>query len=246
MTFLKPPTITPLYPNLRNLRCKYTEKTMHLLHLPLPSFLYLNVEFENPQLFQNSLKSFPRFSPNMRTPRICVFRLAATCSKVETNYICRWRNLWSVFCSEVALNLDDVVHLSHMPASTQLDFTLDVTLPVSDSRLRFSHLRDITLRSESLHPISRFLTQTQLSVITNFTASIRNSPSMLELTSFFAGIQISNPGCTIEQLTLDQTSSLPNNVVRSEARLLCMEHFRPCMVLSNSVVSISISSGTWA
>ncbi|KAF8550073.1 hypothetical protein OG21DRAFT_1488050 [Imleria badia] len=224
-TFFNPPTTMPLFPNLRNLSCKYTAKSMPLLHLPLPSLLCLNVEFENPHLFQNSLNSFPHFSPNIRILRIWVLRLGDTYSKPISNGIYQWRNLQTLIFPYIyiSLDVDALVHLSCMPALTQLEFTPSATLPISDSRLFFSNLRDMTPRSESLHPISRLLSQTQLPVITTFTAFISSSPSRLDLTSFFAGVQISSSGCTMERLTLDQT----NIIFRSEAHLPCLEHLRP-------------------
>ena len=56
-----PPTSSPLFPNLQVLHCEYTEKTMPLLHLPLPSLSFLKVLYI-PHSSQNSLGLFPNFS----------------------------------------------------------------------------------------------------------------------------------------------------------------------------------------
>ena len=52
-TLSNPPTTGPLFPNLRVLHCEYAKKTMPLLHLPFPSLVFLNDNFENPHSFQN-------------------------------------------------------------------------------------------------------------------------------------------------------------------------------------------------
>ncbi|KAF8550765.1 hypothetical protein OG21DRAFT_371973 [Imleria badia] len=114
----KPPTTRSLFPNLRHLCCEYTTETMLLLHLPLPSLISLDVEFENPRLFQYSLQSFPAFSPNVRKLSLSVHRFFAAPGVIDHNYISRWSNLHSVLCSEIALNADALVHLSRMSAMT--------------------------------------------------------------------------------------------------------------------------------
>ncbi|KAF8555890.1 hypothetical protein OG21DRAFT_1495914 [Imleria badia] len=230
-----PPTTTPLFPNLRTLYCEYTEKTIPLLHLPLPSVVFLEVQFHDQPLFQNSLELFPNFSPNIR--RLFIYlplRLReVTFDTIKPNYFCRWQNLCSVICPSIALDVDTLVHLSRMPALTQLTFTLDVALPPSKSPLVFSNLNEITLRSESLHVISGLLSLMQLPAMTDFMSFIRNCPSRHDFTSFLAGVQRSSTGRTIKWLALLQTSFLPSDVVRSKAPLLCLDDLRSCMVLNN-------------
>ncbi|KAF8547953.1 hypothetical protein OG21DRAFT_1449763 [Imleria badia] len=228
-----PPTTALLFPNLRTLRCDYTKKTMPLLHLPLPSLLSLDVEFDNLRLFQNSLQSFPKLSPNIRELCIHVYPRKATVGEIGGDYICRWKNLRSVFCPRVALDVDALVHLSRMPALTRLSFMTSTILPVSDTPLFFSNLHDLTLHSESLHLISRLLSQIQLPAITKFTAFVFHSPSRQDLTSFFTCVQTSSADRTIKCLSLNQFSPLSDNAVRSEAPLLSLEDLRPCMALRN-------------
>jgi hypothetical protein len=206
---------------------------MPLLHLPLPSLIFLDVKFENPHLFQNSVKSFPEFSPNIRSISIRIFQLENTFKKIEPSYICRWRNLCSVICPQVALDVEALVQLSRMPALTRLAFALGATFPASDSPLLFSNLHDLIVHSRSLDPISRLLSQTRLPVITNFTAYINDYPSRQELSSFLAGVPASNAHYTIETLRLTQPFPPSSNVLRSESPLLGLEDLRPCMVLSN-------------
>lgn len=88
---------------------------MSLLHLPLPSLVVLSVEFETLRLFQNSLELFPNFSPNIRKLFIVVRQPEDTLCKFEPNYICRWKTLWSLNCSQVILDVDALVHLSSIP-----------------------------------------------------------------------------------------------------------------------------------
>jgi hypothetical protein len=206
---------------------------MPLLHLPLPSLDCLDVKFKNPDLFENSLESFAKFSPNIRTISIRIQQPVNTFSKIEPSYICRWRNLCAVICPQLALDVDALVHLSRMPALTRLNFSLSATLPTSDSLLCFSNLHGLTLHSKSLDPISRLLSQTRLPVIANFIAYIHSYPSKRELTSFLAGVPTSNVDHTIETLHLTQSFPPSNNVLRSEAPPLGLEDLRPWMAFRN-------------
>jgi hypothetical protein len=212
------------------LHCEYAEKTIPLLHLPLPSLVFLDVKLENPHLFDNFLKSFPKFSPNLRTIFIHIQQLEDAFCKID---ICRWRNLCSVICPQIALDVDAFADLSRMPALTQLTFALSATLPASDSPLFFSNLHDLTLHSKSLDPISRLFSQTRFHVITNFTAYTDSYPSKQELSSFLASVPTSNADHTIERLQLTQTTPPSSNVPRSELSLLGLEDLRPCMAFSN-------------
>ena len=208
---------------------------MPLLHLPLPSLVFLDVKFENPHSFQNSLKSFPKFSPNISTFFIRMGQPEDTFTKIEPSYICRWQNLCFVHCPQVALDLDALVHLSRMPALAWLTFALSATLPASDSPLIFPNLHDLVLHSKSLDPISHLFSQAQLPVITNITAYIDNCPSRQELSSFLAGVPTlaSNANHTVERLLLTQSIRPFSNAPHSEAPPLGLEDLQPCMACSN-------------
>jgi hypothetical protein len=204
-----------------------------VLQLPFPSLISLDVTSESAHWLQEPFESFLQSSPNIKRLFLDVDQSDATLGKLVSNRICRWKTLQTVDCLDILLDVDALVHLSRMPALTQLDCSLSATLPSPDSPLFFSDLRDMTLRSGSLHLISCFLSRTQLPVVTNFTAFIRNTPSRLDLASFWASVQTSNAGHTINNLALRQSPLLPSNVVRSEALLLCLQDLRPCMALSN-------------
>ncbi|KAF8133033.1 hypothetical protein EV363DRAFT_1162748 [Boletus edulis] len=73
VTFLDPPATRPLFPNLRTLSCDYTEETMALLNLPLPSLISLDIAFQNSRLFQSSLKLFPKNSLNIRNISVSMY-----------------------------------------------------------------------------------------------------------------------------------------------------------------------------
>lgn len=206
---------------------------MSLLHLPLPSLVVLSVEFETLRLFQNSLELFPNFSPNIRKLFIVVRQPEDTLCKFEPNYICRWKTLWSLNCSQVVLDVDALVHLSSIPGLSCLTFAMDNILLASDSPLVFSDLWDLSLQSKSLEPISRLLSQTRLPALTDFYATIDNSPFGQELTSFFAGLPTSNTGHTLGRLQLTYSTYSPDYVARSAHFPLDFEDLRPCMVFSN-------------
>ena len=223
-----PPTTEPIFPNLRYLRCRYNETTIPLLNLPLPSLTYLDVAFLNPTLFQDSVKSFPKFSPNIRE---LSFHIEDESHGIEPNYLCHWQNLCSVVVPTVALEIGDLLHLSRMPALTNLEFALRRTLPDFDSSLSFSNLQHLALDSNSLNPISRLLSRTRLPALTDFRARVSDCPSRPELASLF-GILTSNASLTINKLGLIQVHP-PSNHVRLEALLLGSEDLRPCMAFSD-------------
>lgn len=129
--------------------------------------------------------------------------------------------------------MDALVHLSRMPALTQLEFALSAILLAADSPLSFSNLHKMRLQSKSLHPISHLLSLIRLPTITDFTARIDDCPSRRELVSLFAGVQTSNTSGTIKHLALNQSSSLRISVFHSEPLLLCFEDLLPCMTLGN-------------
>ncbi|KAF8434279.1 hypothetical protein L210DRAFT_3553512, partial [Boletus edulis BED1] len=89
ITFLDPPATRPLFPNLCTLSCEYTDETMALLNLPLPSLISLEVMFPDSRLFQRSLKLFPNFSLNIRKIDVSVndFEDVPTFSEIEPDYI---------------------------------------------------------------------------------------------------------------------------------------------------------------
>ena len=230
--FLNPPTTGPLFPNLRILRCIYTENTLPLLRLPLPSLHYLFASFKNPYLLLDSLESFPEIYPNIRRVSFHVVQPDVAFSKLISNCICRWRNLQWVACREITLDADALIHLSHTDI-TQLFFTLSTTLPVSDSSLVFSNLHNLTVQSESLESISRLLYQARLPAIMDFGAFIHNCPVRSDLTSFLAGVPTSNASHTLETLQLKHSDHLFGIGLRSEARPLMFEDLQPCMVFRN-------------
>ncbi|KAF8421110.1 hypothetical protein L210DRAFT_3766196 [Boletus edulis BED1] len=234
-----PPTTRPLFPNLRVLQCAYTEITMPLLQLPLPSLVSLQVDFENSQLFQSSLVSFLKFSPNITRLCISMCQTEGTFSKIERSYICRWQNLRTVICPEITLDVDALVHLSHIPALTNLSFMLSVTLQTFSSPLFFPNLHELALHSHSLDPISRLLSHTRLATMTNFLAAIGSCPSRQDLSFFFDSIQTSGADHTIRCLWLTQSVTHPSSNPRSV--LLGLEDLRPCMAFSNlSFITLDI------
>ena len=234
-------TTLPLFPNLHNLKCEYTERAMPLLHMPLPSLTFLIIGIDSDLFSQNH--SFPNFSPNLSALVVDVGS-SDTFSLIEANYVYRWQNLCSVVCPQSAFDADALVHLSRMPALTELEFALNTTFPLaaSHSPLVFSNLHNFTLHSKSLEPISQSLSQVRPPVITDFGAIIRTCPSRQELSSFFASVQTFNAGRTIERLRLHQKpihfSDLPQTSL--EYPELCLEDLRPCTSFNLRQLSLDI------
>ncbi|KAF8122670.1 hypothetical protein EV363DRAFT_1359414 [Boletus edulis] len=232
-TFLDPPATEPLFPNLRRLLgCAYTKQTMALLYLPLPSLVYLNVVFESLHL----LKSFPNFSPNIRSLHVRVRHWPQqqdTFIEIEPSYITRWQNLRSVSCRQLALDMDALMHLSRLPPLTQLDFALNAPLLPSDTPLFFSRMRETNLHSRFLRPISCWLSQSQMPAIVHLSASVYSCSSGQDLTSFLAGVPTCNAGHTVETMTLRQWPSPPDGVHPPEGLRLCFDNLRSWVGFSN-------------
>ncbi|KAF8452840.1 hypothetical protein L210DRAFT_3755795 [Boletus edulis BED1] len=190
----KPLTTEPLFPNLRRLYFDYTHRATLLLLTPFPSLISLRVKVNKaPPLFEDSIKSFARTSPNLNI--LIIHGPGINMNHIDPTFICKWQNLHIVICPQISLDLITLVHLSCMPALTSLSFMLYRTMPdeVSTSSLIFSKLRHLSLNSELLDPISHLLSRIQLPVVAHFVASIRSCPSRQDLSSFLAGVQTSDP-----------------------------------------------------
>ncbi|KAF8555280.1 hypothetical protein OG21DRAFT_1483954 [Imleria badia] len=145
-TFLNPPISEPLFPNLRDLHAN--AKSQHFFCMPFPSLISLQVRCiaeETLRALQGSLESFSKFSPNLRRFSIRLREPDITFSKFLSSYISRWRDLQTVDCIHFTLDVDTLVHLSRMPALTELSCTLSVTFPPSDSPLFFTNLHDFSI-----------------------------------------------------------------------------------------------------
>lgn len=202
---------------------------MHLLQLPFPSLTSLAVYFTNRDRFRDALRSLPELSPSIRNLTLRTDRLDIAFSRVASSCICRWRNLQTLACDQITLDMDALTHLSRMPTLTQLEFTSDPTLPTFDSPLFFPNLHSLTLWSGSLTSISQLLSQTRLPAIMEFTADTENCPSKRELSFFWASLQTSTVGHTIESFTLHQ--HFPSgDPFRPKVDL---EDLRPCMAFSS-------------
>ncbi|KAF8557179.1 hypothetical protein OG21DRAFT_1457942, partial [Imleria badia] len=235
-TLLNPPTTEPLFPNLRDLYCDFATPIEHLLYMPFPSLTSLHVESvpeESIHAFQGSVESFSTFSPNISRLTINLSQPDTTFSKFFSNCICRWRNLQTVSCPEVTLDVDALAHLSRTSTLTEVTFMLGDTLPnqiiPSESPLFSSNMHALTLYSELLDSISRLISRTRLPAITDFGAYIDNCPSKQDLSFFLAGLQTSGIAYTIETFRFTQ-SRFRGTVHRSE---LDLEDLRPCMAFSN-------------
>lgn len=227
-----PPTSESLFPNLRRLRCAYAAKYTNLLRLPFPSLVSLEFYFRDLQTSQDALTSFSDFSPDIKRISLKTLRSHVASTNIVSRRICQWRNLQTMSCPLISLDADTLFHLSRIPALTQLSFSLRATVRASHSLLSFSNLRHVTLRSESLEHVSRFLCLTRLPAITTFVSINQNCPSRRELSSFLAGVRGSMTGNTIETLQLCQSLHW-DDIPRSEVLILGLEELRPCMKFTN-------------
>ncbi|KAF8550691.1 hypothetical protein OG21DRAFT_1487585 [Imleria badia] len=236
-TFLNPPTTEPLFPNLRSLSAaRLTEvKIKHLLHMPFPSLISLDLFAIKPKdlhSLQGSLESFFKFSPNISKLRILLSQPDMMFSKFFSTYICRWRNLRTVDCSNIALDVDAFSHLSRMPAFTRFHCPPNATLPPADSPLFFSNLHHLNLRSEFLDPISQLLSRIRVPAITDVTAYVEKCPSKHAFSSL-ASIQTSAIGHTLQNLRFDEGLGIIMQDRRDVMYVLGFEDLQPCKVFSN-------------
>ncbi|KAF8555323.1 hypothetical protein OG21DRAFT_1507854 [Imleria badia] len=235
-TFLNPPATEPLFPNLRHL-CAAPLTAIGIKHLwcmPFPSLISLSVGAQEEKdlcQLQGSLESFSKFSPNLRRLSISLpHRTGIMFGNFVSSNICRWRDLHTVDCSLVALDVDALVHLSRMPALTLLNCIPSASLPPSGSPLFFSNLRHMTLSSEFLDAISRLLSWIRLPAIVNFSALIQNRPSKQAFSSL-ASVQTSVINHAIQELRFKERFGVYNG--EDAEPVLGFEDLQPFMVFGN-------------
>ncbi|KAF8439818.1 hypothetical protein L210DRAFT_3540422 [Boletus edulis BED1] len=234
----KPPGAEPLFSNVRYLRFQYTPEDKHLLLLPLPSLLVLDIQSDDQRSFERSLKSFAKFSPNLTRLLIHLHHDESNVDMdhVDPRIICRWQNLQTVDCN-MRLDVITLVHLSRMPALTCLSFTLRSTLPdqisPSDPPLIFSNLDELSLHSQLLDPIIRLLSQIRLPAISDVSAFVEFRPSRRDLSSFLAGVQTSGSAHAVRTLWLVQDFDSYDTHVPEDRPVLVLEDLRPYMEFSN-------------
>lgn len=135
-----------------------------------------------------------------------------------------------MLCGDVTLDVNAFVHLSRMPALSQLDFTLsppllNQTIP-SNLPLSFPSLHEFVLYSICLDPISQLLSRIKLPAVMDFTAFIEHRPSQLDLSIFISTIRTSGIGHTIQGLQLDQGSK--HILAEALKHVLCFQDLQPC------------------
>ncbi|KAF8142030.1 hypothetical protein EV363DRAFT_1150353 [Boletus edulis] len=204
----KPPTIEPFLSNVRKLRFDYTPRTKLLSFHHFPSLVSLDIQLKVP-LRRGILWTFSKFSPSLTELYIESHHpVNFDISGVDPRIICHWRNLWTVWCSGLHLDVVTLVHLSRMPALTCLGFAFRSELPdeisPSFSPLIFSNLKKLMLCSGSLDPIFRLVAQTRYPAVTNVSAFITTRPSRRDLPSFFTGVKTSGSPRAIQGLSLVQ------------------------------------------
>ncbi|KAF8124904.1 hypothetical protein EV363DRAFT_1538942 [Boletus edulis] len=122
-----PPTSEPLFPNLRLLGdIRWHTEPVPLLRSLFPSLVSLHLYFgvvpqRFPQWFQDChLASLPDSSPNVTELFLVVSEPDVAFCKLVSNWICRWRNIQTVQCNAISLDVHALAHLSRMPAFTEL------------------------------------------------------------------------------------------------------------------------------
>lgn len=213
---------------------------MPLLNMPLPSLISLSISFRDTYFFRNSVESFPIFSPHVRELSVNLFRSHSRAYgryrdavTIESDFICRWKDLRSVDFESITLGRDALEHLSRMPALTRLYIPLPATLPAFGSPLSFSNLQYSTLYSESLITITCFLSHARLPAVTDFQALLGGIPSLEELPPFWTSLLTSNPGRTLKELVLSQRYYETSTVRQENMDLDSLEDLRPCMAFRN-------------
>ena len=236
-TFLNPRTTEPLFPNLRHLYTTQSTEIKHFLCMPFPSLSSFTVDFidedQDPFVLQGPLESFSKSSPNISRLSIYLSLPDAAFSNFFSSYIRQWQDLRDVDCPIIDLDLDALVHLSHMPALTQLKCTPCVGLPASDKPLVFSNLHYLKLYSASLESISRLLSRIRLPAMTEFYISVPTCPPKENFFScLLASVQTSVIDHNIRELGVDQTFDDEQDE-KVTPIVLDLEDLKPCMAFSN-------------
>ena len=212
---------------------------MHLLSMPLPSLMSLEVQSvdENLHALRGSLESVANSSPNLSHISISPHRSSTAFNIFFSSYICWWNNLQTVECDSITLEADAIVHLSRMPMLTRLAFVVSSTLveqiTSSNSPNLFPNLNHLTLYSVFLGPISEFLSCIHLPTVLKLSVIIDSCPFKTDISDFFASIKASGICSAIQDLTFEQkigpTGTLDLNGGENPCPVLAFEDLQPCM-----------------
>ncbi|KAF8441649.1 hypothetical protein L210DRAFT_3537794 [Boletus edulis BED1] len=217
LDLLKHPMTEPLFPNVRKLYIQYPGDK-HMLLATLPSLMSLDIRLAN-------LSFHPYHDETVDM------------GCIDPKFICHWRNLQSIDCSEMPLDMTTLVHLSRLPALVNLSFTLPSTLPdqisSSDSPLIFSNLKQLLLHSEFLSPVSHLLSKIRLPAVTDLAACIDFRPARQDLSLFFANVWTSGSPRTIQALRLIQPYNWGETSVPGDRPVLGLEDLRLYVPFSN-------------
>ncbi|KAF8441546.1 hypothetical protein L210DRAFT_3644823 [Boletus edulis BED1] len=243
-TFLNLPIASPLFPNLLHLHVVSGGRLAEvkpLLYMHFPSLTSLTIDAmkeKNLSIFRHPIELFSRFSPDIRKFSFSL-QPDTMFSNFFTSRIFRWQNLQTVSCIKVALDADALVHLSSIPALTELTCTVSAALAdqvtPSYSPLLFSNVRSLTFYSDLLKSISRLLSRTRLPAVRIFTAIIASRPSKMNISSFLSALYTSDIADTVEELQMNQVGSLENiDVTEDEDRwsMLALKDLQPFIALS--------------
>ncbi|KAF8420954.1 hypothetical protein L210DRAFT_3654651 [Boletus edulis BED1] len=240
-TFLNLPIASPLFPNLLHLHVVSGGRLAEvkpLLYMPFPSLTSLTIDAmkeKNLTIFRHPIELFSRFSPDIRKLSFSL-KPDTMFSNFFTGRIFRWQNLQTVSCIKVALDADALVHLSSIPALTELTCTVSAALAdqvtPSYSPLLFSNVHSLTFYSDLLKSISRLLSRTRLPAVRIFAAIIASRPSKMDLSSFLSTLYMSDIADTVE-LHMNQVGSLENiDVTQDRRSILALKDLQPFIALS--------------
>ncbi|KAF8135769.1 hypothetical protein EV363DRAFT_1321586 [Boletus edulis] len=226
-----------LFPNLRYVQCGHWH-TKEIGQLPprqpLPSLLSIEILFCQPALpsLQHCFKWFSELSPSVK--RVCASSLPPPegpwLISVTSEHICGWRNLQTVMCPNITMDIGVLAHLSRMPALTTLCFVPSDTIPtLSDSPFLFSNLHRMEMYpppSELLSSISRLLAHIQLPAIEDLTVGTPDCPPG-GVGSFFSVLETACTNHSIMWLSLVFTNS------QVPIGILTFDDVRPMMAFNN-------------
>lgn len=235
-TLFNPPTLDPIFPNLRNLRWEFIRETFPLMHhLAVSSLtsLEINFVFGDVPPFHSFPHSLGDLCPNIRRFRIRMRRPQVGSDESTSGLVRRWTNLQVLYCPYISLDVDTLLHLSCTPSLTNLSFALNAVvadhITSSHSILVFSQLRDLEISSQSLESISRLLPHIRLPSVESFTVYVEHCPSKYTLKSYLIALQkICNPHSLVS-LKLIQTRPPSFTNHGSDRCQLTLEDILPCM-----------------
>ncbi|KAI9567224.1 hypothetical protein HD554DRAFT_2329288 [Boletus coccyginus] len=246
-----PPSSTELiFPNLRVVGLLVATATVAPLVRYLTNPKLTSISFEFVENLDAVISSFGE-----RCPIVTNFHVSEwTPSQVDTtsDLICCWQNLCSVWCYDVSLNVDAVLHLSrlhylHHAGFKVVDAVVDrIQIILSPaSTLTFPTLKCLDLSSDYLSPIWRLLRYFRTPEVHDIFVGVDARPTAPDLMSLFVSLQEACTHESLNDLSLVVVNAYETPLANASPYYITFDHLRPLTVFLNiKSITLDIPCGT--